>query len=180
MLIYSVYFCCLVLLVSTHQVKGEEERKLKLRNLEKVTEDSKDFQSSVRVSEPDAEGHVKISGELKHQVTLDNEWKVNITVYRTDSLDKEYIKFKELPLMGTCQLMATYYKNLFYEKLKEYSNAPHPDNCPLSPQDYYLKDYPIDSSKFQKFLIPGYYRMIGQLVKDHETKLEYLAELQVE
>lgn len=105
---------------------------------------------------------------------------MNISVSRTDSLDEEYTKFKELPLMGTCELMSSYYKNFLYEKLKDYSNAPHPDNCPLSPQDYYLKDYPLDSSKFKKFLTPGYYRVVGKLLKDHEVKLEYLAELQVE
>ncbi|XP_034486936.1 uncharacterized protein LOC117791326 [Drosophila innubila] len=177
MLTYPLYLCCFVLLVSTFQVKGGEEHKLKLRSLQKIKEDSEDFQSSVQLSEPDAEGHVTISGDLKQHVTLDNEWKVNLTVYRTDSLDEEYVKFKELPLMGTCQLMSSYYKNFFYEKLKDYSNAPHPDNCPLSPQDYYLKDYPLDSSKFKKFLTPGYYRVTIKMLKENEVKLEYVADL---
>lgn len=180
MLKYSVYIFCLVLFAGTLQVNGEEERKVKLRNLQKIKEDEKDFKSNVQLSEPDAEGHMKISGDFKHHVTLDNEWKVNITVYRTESLDKEYVKFKELPLMGTCELMASYYKNFFYEKLKDYSNAPHPDSCPLPPQDYYVKDYPLDASKFKKFLVPGYYRVIAKILKDNEVKMEYMTDLQVE
>lgn len=79
MLKYSVYIFCLLLLAGSLEVKGEEDRKVKLRNLQKIKEDEKDFESNVQLSEPDAEGHMKISGDFKHHVTLDNDWKVSHT-----------------------------------------------------------------------------------------------------
>ncbi|ALC46227.1 CheA87a [Drosophila busckii] len=173
-------FACLLLVLCLAAVRCEDEKTLKLRKLEKIKEDDKDFQSSVQLSEPDAEGHIKLSGELKQHVTLDNDWKVNLTAYRADSADGEYKLFKAMPPMGVCQLLSSYYKNFFYEKLKDYSNAPHPDTCPLTPTDYYLKDYPLDSSMIKKMLQPGYYRVTGQLLKDDQNQLEYLAEVQVE
>ncbi|XP_064552571.1 uncharacterized protein CheA87a [Drosophila montana] len=176
---YSVHLG-LLLLTSFVLVRAESNRIVKLRKFKKVHEDENSFQSSVELGEPDDEGHIKLSGEIATQVTLDNDWKVNITLYRKASEDDKYGTFMDLPVIGSCDLMSTYYKDFFYEKLKDYSNAPHPDDCPLAPQKFHLKDYPINSSQLGKFLQAGDYRVVGQLVKDEELKLEYLAEFQVE
>lgn len=67
----------LALLLCILQVDAEEERKLKLRKFEKIKEDADSFESAVQISEPDAEGHVTVSGTLKQKVTLNNDWKVS-------------------------------------------------------------------------------------------------------
>lgn len=189
----------LALLLCILQVEAEEERKLKLRKFEKIKEDADSFESAVQISEPDAEGRVTVNGTLKQKVTLNNDWKVsrlkscsfptsinifllqvNLTVYRTDDPGQEYTKHKDPPPLGVCQLMSTYYKNFFYDSLKNYSNAPDPNTCPLPPENYQMTNYPIDTSAFKKHMQPGYYRIIGELLSDGNVKLAYLSELQVE
>lgn len=105
---------------------------------------------------------------------------VNITVFRADEPDKALALYKQLPPLGVCQLMSTYYKNYFYDTLKNYSNAPDPDTCPLPPENYQMTDYPIDASSLKKRLQPGYYRIVGELLNNGNVKLAYLSELLVE
>ncbi|EDV92947.1 uncharacterized protein LOC6564379 [Drosophila grimshawi] len=181
---YNIYLgvalSVVLLSASVIQVQGGDERVLKLRKFEKIQQDEKAIQSSLSISEPDAEDHRTISGELKTLLTIDNEWKVNITVLRKDSSEKDYSMFKDVPIMGACELMDTYYRRFFYDTLKDYSNAPHPDNCPLAPTELQIKDYPLNASMLKKLLTPGFYLLNGQVLKDDEIKIMYMAELQVE
>ncbi|EDW59196.1 uncharacterized protein CheA87a [Drosophila virilis] len=175
---YSVHLG-LLLLTSFVLVPAESGHIVKPRHFKKVLEDENFFQSSVWLVETDDEGHTRLSGEITTHVTLDDDWKVNMTLYRKDSGDDSYKPYMEVKLRF-CELMNTFYKDFFYETLKEYSNAPQPDNCPLAPNKFHLKDYPINSSRWAKVLVTDDYNLIVQLFKDDELKLEYLAEFQVE
>ncbi|KAH8359642.1 hypothetical protein KR093_007986, partial [Drosophila rubida] len=171
--------CCLpLLLLSVVLVAAEHDFKLKLHKLEKIKEDERDFESRLDIIKH--EDSVKINGELKQRVTLDNDWKVIITIFHKTKHDEEYKESQENLHIGVCDFLASIYKRFLYEKLKDYSNAPHPDTCPLPPEHYHLKDYPFESHKMLKLLRVGHYRIIGKLEKDDEVKIEYLLEFEVE
>ena len=55
----------------------------------------------------------------------------DVTVFRSDDGESEYTQFLKLPKVGICSFMKTIYKKYFYEKIKDYSNLPHYDTCPL-------------------------------------------------
>lgn len=101
-------------------------------------------------------------------------------MHRADEPGQELALHKQLPPLGVCQLMSTYYKNFFYDTLKNYSNAPHPDTCPLPPDNYQMNDYPMDTTSLKNRLQPGYYRIVGQLLHEGNVELAYLSELLVE
>ncbi|BFF90754.1 uncharacterized protein DMAD_09221 [Drosophila madeirensis] len=165
----------LVLLVLHVQAKHT----LKLHSLEKLHEDRDDLQSVLRIAE-DEENLLKVSGELKQHVTIDNEWQIHFLIHRAKAHDGEFEEFLNLPRLGVCDAMKTYYKEFLYEKLKEHSNAPEPNACPLPPKHYHLKDYPLDVHLLKKLLTPGFYRIESKLLKEDHLKLSYRAVIQVE
>ncbi|XP_068153306.1 uncharacterized protein CheA87a [Drosophila tropicalis] len=169
---------CILLTGQLHQLEAKK-REVKLHKIEKIREDEHAFKSELHLGERDEEGHLLINGELKQHVTVDNEWKLHIKVHRAEKSDDEFEEFLNIPYLAVCDVMKSYYKELFYESLKEYSNAPHPDTCPLPPEHYHLKDYPLNARHWGNYLIPGYYRLVSKLTKDDEIKLEYLIELEV-
>lgn len=89
--------------------------------------------------------------------------------------------------------MKTVYKKYFYDKIKDYSNMPHYETCPLpkvyikphlnnicfiwlmsslfAPQEkYWIKDYPFDADKFKGIAKPGYYRVEVYLLQGGVAK----------
>lgn len=72
--------------------------------------------------------------------------------------------------------MANQYKKYFYETLKNHANAPEPDKCPVTQETYVVKDYPLDSTKFEKYLRPGFYRIVTSLMHADEEVLQYTVE----
>ncbi|XP_060646727.1 uncharacterized protein LOC132784864 [Drosophila nasuta] len=172
-------YCLALLLLTVILVAAEEDAKITLLKFEKVMEDDVDFESHVEMIKQD-DGTAIINGEFKQHVSLDNDWKINITLYHAHKPDEEYKKSPERLHTGVCEFMSTYYKRFFYEKLKNYSNAPHPDTCPLPPEHYHLKDYPYETPKIKKMMRNGYYRMFGRLQKEDHVKIEYLVEFLVE
>lgn len=90
--------------------------------------------------------------------------------------DGEYKKVIGLANLGACNVMANQYKKYFYDTLKNYANAPDPDTCPVTKDIYVIKDYPLDSSKFQKYLRPGFYKTIATLFHKDEEVLQYIVE----
>uniref|UniRef100_A0A1A9X1L9 Uncharacterized protein n=1 Tax=Glossina brevipalpis TaxID=37001 RepID=A0A1A9X1L9_9MUSC len=116
---------------------------------------------------------VLVNGQMEQLVDLDNNYKSVIFIYHADEPEGEYKKIMTLPKKGICELMQKQYKNYFYESLKEHANAPDPDACPIVKETYIVKDYPLDSSKIQKFLRPGYYRIEGFLYHNDVDVLKY-------
>lgn len=84
------------------------------------------------------------------------------------------------PEKGVCEVMQNQYKKYFYDTLKEHCNAPDPDKCPVTKEKYEVKDYPLDSSKFQKYLKPGFYHIVTTLYHNEEDVLEYRVEAHTE
>jgi len=79
-----------------------------------------------------------------------------------------------------CDFMKTYYKDFFYQRIKEYSNAPHPNTCPLPKEQYRLEDYPLDVRVLKKLMTPGHYRIKYKLRNDESVILSYMAEVELE
>ncbi|XP_030369553.1 uncharacterized protein LOC115620462 [Scaptodrosophila lebanonensis] len=171
-----VLLCCVLIGI----ISGEKEHKFKLLKLEKSVEDTNDLQSDLHLEKDGEDEVTKISGEFKQLKEMDDEWKVHIVVSYAEKPDDKYEELAKFPSMGVCEVLGSYYKKHFYEKLKEYSNAPDPDTCPVTPETYRIKDYPFDASALTKYLQPGRYRIISKLIKDEQIKLEYIAHAKVE
>lgn len=58
--------------------------------------------------------------------------KAQVTVFRSDTVDGEYTEFMKFPKVGACAFMKTIYKKYFYSSMKDCSNLPSPDTCPLT------------------------------------------------
>ncbi|KAH8293032.1 hypothetical protein KR054_009219, partial [Drosophila jambulina] len=156
------------------------EKQLRLYKLEKLVEKTDDLNSHLRIAEFE-ENWLKVSGELKQHVTIDNDWKViHLTVSRAPERDEEFEEFMDLPDLGVCDVLRTYYREFFYKKLKEHGgHIPHPDTCPLPPEHYHVEDFPLDVHLLKKLLMPGYYRFVSRLLHNDHIRLEYLAELEI-
>ncbi|XP_017111508.1 uncharacterized protein LOC108135327 [Drosophila elegans] len=158
---------------------GVQARKLKIHKLEKGIEETEYLHSLLRIAEF-KENVLQVSGELKLYSPMDNSWTIRFRVYRAPEEDGEYEKIWDLNEMHVCDIMKSYYKDFFYEQLKEYSNAPHPSTCPVPPDHYILEDYPLDVHLLKKIMTPGYYRTNFKLSKGHVAVLSYTAELEIE
>lgn len=99
---------------------------------------------------------------------------------RAEDAKKEYNSFMPLPAMRVCDFMKFYYRMYIYESLVKYSNAPSPFVCPVVKNTYILKEYPLVSDKFKKFLHPGYYQIEVSLLHKDEEKIKYVIEGHVE
>ncbi|XP_022221908.2 uncharacterized protein LOC111073742 [Drosophila obscura] len=168
-----------LVMMAANPIQAEANHTLKLHSLEKVHEDGGDLESVVSIAK-DEENLVRISGELKQHVTIDNDWQILFLIYRAQDPKGEFKEVVDLPRIGVCDAMKIYYKDFLYEKLKEHSNAPEPDTCPLPPEHYHLKDYPLDVHWLKMLMDPGYYRVESQLLKEDHIKLAYRAFIQVE
>ena len=105
---------------------------------------------------------------------------IDVDVLHADEKDGEYKKVVGIANQGVCQIMANQYKKYFYDTLKNHANAPDPDKCPVTKETYEVHDYPLDSSKFQKFLRPGFYKIVGSLKHKEEEVLQYTVEAHTE
>ncbi|KAH8243710.1 hypothetical protein KR032_009619 [Drosophila birchii] len=173
---HLVVVAVILLSINPNEVQGS--RKLRLYKLEKNIEKTEDLHCRLRIAESE-ENWLKVSGELKQHVSINNDWKIHLTVLRAPGSDEEFEEVLDLPEVGVCDFMRTYYKEFFYEQLKEYSNAPHPKTCPLPPDHYRMEDFPLDVHLLKKLLLPGYYRIVSRLLHDDHIRLEYMAELEI-
>ncbi|KAM7361379.1 uncharacterized protein ACRADG_011570 [Cochliomyia hominivorax] len=157
---------------------GDEEKKkfkLVLDKLDKVNDAEHILKTDITFDKVD-ENEVKINGQIEQCVDLDDEYKINMDVLHASEKDGEYKKVLAFTNLGVCNVMANQYKKYFYESLKNYANAPDPDKCPVTKETYIVKDYPLDSSKFHKYLRPGLYKFIGTLMHEEAEILQYIVE----
>ncbi|XP_016977939.1 uncharacterized protein LOC108043655 [Drosophila rhopaloa] len=155
------------------------EKKIRIKTLEKSSENSEYLHSHLRISEYE-ENVVKINGELKLHKDIDNDWTIQFKVFRSPLDGGESHLVVDLNEMHVCDTMKTYYKDFFYDRLKEYSNAPHPSTCPVPAEHYKLEDYPLDVHLLKKLMTPGRYESKFNLFKGHHEMLSYTMELEVE
>ncbi|XP_016959963.1 uncharacterized protein LOC108031239 [Drosophila biarmipes] len=166
-----------IILLSTNAF-GVHARKLRIHKLEKLSQEEEYLHSRLRIAEFE-ENVLKVSGELKLHHHLDNDWMIEFKVSRSVDGDGNYerIMLFEVQL---CDFMKTYYKDFLYERLKEYSNAPHPNTCPLPKEHYHLEDYPLDVRVLKKLMTPGHYRIKSKLKNEDSVILAYMAEVEVD
>lgn len=121
-----------------------------------------------------------VSGYITQLVTLDNGYKLQFKLSRAplDSPDQyEVMLGLEKPL---CEYMASIYKLYLYESLKDISNFPHYDQCPLEPTEYWFKDYSFDGDEYKSFLKDGHYKIEMYLIKGDEMVAGGLSKMRVE
>lgn len=68
-------------------------------------------------------------------------FQADVTAYKSDTKDGEYTKYMSFPKVGFCSFMQTVYKKYFYETIKDFSNMPHYDKCPITKVNIYFDDF---------------------------------------
>lgn len=101
---------------------------------------------------------------------------VSFEIFHSAEENGEFKKLFGTYDLDFCAVMKKQYKNYFYDTLKDYANAPHPDECPLSARSYEVKGYPLDSKKLKPFLRPGFYKINGHLSHGDKEVLKYIIE----
>ncbi|XP_017005011.2 uncharacterized protein [Drosophila takahashii] len=164
-----------IILLATNPF-GVQARTLKIHKLEKLSQDEEYVHSHLRFAEFE-ENVLKVSGELNLHHHLDNDWVIEFKVSQEKDGNYERLFLLETKV---CDFMESYYKDFFYERIKDYSNAPHPGNCPLPKEHYRLEDYPLDVHVLKKLMTPGQYRIKYKLKNDDKVILSYMAEVEVD
>ncbi|XP_016959730.1 uncharacterized protein LOC108031041 [Drosophila biarmipes] len=152
------------ILLSIHLSGVQAERKIKVHNLVKVKENTKLVETNLSI--------VEVDGNLiKIGVVLERS-KVKGMMY-------EVVFYAEK--IGVCSFLNTFYKELLYDRLKEFSNAPDPSHCPLPEgAHYHLVDYPLDIKLLKTLLKPGHYRIeLKATLNNLFYPMIYLAELEL-
>lgn len=55
-----------------------------------------------------------------------------VQIYHNAEGKEEFAKpYLSVPKKGFCEFMKTTYKNMLYSQIKDYSNLPHPEECPI-------------------------------------------------
>lgn len=81
------------------------------------------------------------------------------------------------PKIGMCTYWRTIYKQYFYESLKDTSNLPHYDTCPLPAFKFWVRNYIFNGADYQSMMGPGLWKLAFFLF--HKDVLETGIELYV-
>ncbi|XP_043653341.1 uncharacterized protein LOC122620102 [Drosophila teissieri] len=172
------YLAVLAIIVLASNIGVQAKRTIRIHKLEKVAQDTTYLRSRLRIAESEI-NELKIDGSLDLIHSLNNDWTVVFKVLRSPDGDANFEKVLTLEIQ-LCDFMKSYYKDIFYERIKDYSNAPHPSKCPLPKEHYVLQDYPLNVKVLKKLMSPGFYR-IKYTLKNEETKiLSYVLEMELE
>ncbi|XP_039491296.1 uncharacterized protein LOC120451559 [Drosophila santomea] len=172
------YLPVLAIILLASDIGVQAKRTIRIQKLEKVVQDTTYLHSLLRISESE-ENELKIDGMLNLAHSLDNDWTVVFKVLRSPDGDADFERVLTFEIQ-LCDFMKSYYKDLFYERIKDYSNAPHPSKCPLPKERYLLRDYPLNVKLLKKLMSPGFYR-IKYTLKNEEIKiLSYVLEMELE
>ncbi|KXJ82920.1 hypothetical protein RP20_CCG010572 [Aedes albopictus] len=121
-----------------------------------------------------------VSGFITQLVLLDNTYKARFRLSRAP-LDNPELYEEMLGLeKPLCEYMSSIYKMYFYETLKDISNFPHYDKCPLDPAEYWFKDYSFDADEYKAFMRDGHYKIEMYLVKGEDSVAGGLSKMRVE
>ncbi|XP_037030978.1 uncharacterized protein LOC119070649 [Bradysia coprophila] len=113
---------------------------------------------------------ILINGEVEQKVDFDDNWTVEGKIFRSDTADGEYTIYLAIPKLGVCTFMKTVYKVYLFPILKECSNLPDPETCPITKAKYHAK-CELDVVVAQSFAKKGFYKIYADLYNDghHET-----------
>ncbi|XP_061389697.1 uncharacterized protein LOC133324887 [Musca vetustissima] len=169
------------LVVPPIQADGEKKKlKIVLDKLEKIIDAEHLVKTDLRFEKAEGDDEVKVNGVVEQLVDFDDNYKVTFDISHSEEQDGEYKTVMKTPEKGVCEVMQSHYKKFFYDSLKEHCNAPDPDVCPVTKEKYEIMDYPIDSSKFQNYLRPGFYHVVATVIHNEEEVLQYRVESHTE
>lgn len=113
-----------------------------------------------------SEYNYKFSGNFMLPKDLNNDYGIDLTLSRAEVGSDA---FEEMMHIGKplCEYMKTIYRMYFYENIKDISNFPHYDECPLvAPKQYWIKDYLFEGEGYKAFTRDGHFKMAIYLTKD--------------
>ncbi|XP_058812950.1 uncharacterized protein LOC131677245 [Topomyia yanbarensis] len=112
----------------------------------------------------------KMSGNIRQLVQLGDDYGVTLTLSRSDLADDPPV-YEEMMNINkpVCDYMKTIYRMYFYDGLKDVSNFPHYETCPLVPAEYWFKDYIFEGEDFAVFLREGRFKLECYLTKEGES-----------
>jgi Protein of unknown function (DUF1091) len=98
-----------------------------------MNEENEIFEYTVNVEQFNATAF-KINAESELKIPLDDEYTINIVVYQNEEGKEEFDDaLIEFPPKKVCEFLKTTYKKHFYERIKDTTNFPHFDTCPVEP-----------------------------------------------
>lgn len=74
----------------------------------------------------------------------------------------------QVPKKGFCDFMSSTYKHSMFDSLREHSNLPAPEDCPVSPKKFQIKDWVLNVGRFSAMAKAGMYRVDMFASQDHE------------
>ncbi|XP_055617844.1 uncharacterized protein LOC129763099 [Toxorhynchites rutilus septentrionalis] len=109
----------------------------------------------------------KSSGNVRQLVQLGDEYTVLFKLSRSE-LKAEPPVYEQMmeSRKSFCKFFNSIYRMYFYEGLKDVSNFPHYETCPLAPADYWFKDYSIEGDQYKAFMKEGRFKVEFYLGKD--------------
>ncbi|XP_039443313.1 uncharacterized protein LOC120423532 [Culex pipiens pallens] len=113
-----------------------------------------------------SEYNFKLSGNFFTPKELNNDFGIVFTLSRAEVGSEEFEEMMHIskPL---CEYMKTIYRMYFYESVKDISNFPHFDECPLPGQkEYWIKEYLFEGEGYKAFTRDGHFKIEFYLTKD--------------
>lgn len=82
-------------------------------------------------------------------------------------------EFSEKPLFSVpkkafCDFMGSTYKSHLFDSIKEHSNLPHPEDCPVKPNKFQITNWIFNPGKYRAMARVGLYRINLFISQDHE------------
>lgn len=74
----------------------------------------------------------------------------------------------QIPKNGICDWMNTTYRHSFFDSLKVNSNLPAPEDCPINPKQFQIKDAILNFGRYSSMAKAGMYRVDMFISQDHE------------
>ncbi|XP_013098279.1 uncharacterized protein LOC106081098 [Stomoxys calcitrans] len=177
----GICLICGLLAGTSHADDEKKKLKIVLDKLEKINDAEHILKTDLKFEKDEADDQVKVSGVVEQMLDLGDEHKIIIDISHSADKEGEYKTLLKTKEKGVCEVMQNQYKNYFYDSLKNHcSNAPDPDKCPVAMEKYVIDKYPLDNSKFQKYLRPGFYHVLGTLYHDDKEVLQYRIEAHTE
>ncbi|XP_055587033.1 uncharacterized protein LOC129756774 [Uranotaenia lowii] len=157
-----------ILLFSAQLVAADEEPEFKMHfmGLDKL-DGSEKYLDYNYTGEKLSDMSFKMSGHARLLVDMDDSYTVNMRLSAAE-VGEDVSKSEDLlNIQKTfCEYMRTTYKSYFYDVVKDVSNFPHYDKCPLPAADYWIKDFEFDGEEYKPFLREGAFWSEFTLTKD--------------
>lgn len=122
-----------------------------------------------------------VSGFISQLVQLDNGYGIQMKLSRANLDSPEPLEYEELIGLEkpVCEYLTSVYRMYFYDQLKDISNFPHYETCPLEPNDYWFKDYSFDGEEYKAFMRDGHFKMEAYLTKGEEVIAGVVSKMRV-